>query len=364
MTINKSNPETKEMIKYIIKKSLYGIVVLVMVVFIISSIIYLSPVDGAVETQGQMTTQEMIDAKRKELGLDQPFLIQVGRYLKDILPFGIIKTGSIEETKYQPTKVFPIGSSNYFSIKKPYLRESYQTKERVNIILSKAIPQTMILALSAILLATFFGIILGIIAALKKNSWLDSTAVVGSVMGYSLPSYVSAMFLALIFGYYLADWTNLNVQGSLIDVDDFGDEKIFWKNLLLPTLALGIRPVAIITQLTRSAMLDVLSQDFIRTAKAKGLSKFRIVIKHALRNALNPVVTAISGWFAALLAGAFFVENVFSYNGLGKITVDALLSRDTPVVMGSILFTAVLFVVINILVDVLYAFLDPRVRLA
>ena len=352
------------MIKYILKKSLYGIVVLVFVVLIMTSIIYLSPVDPAAETQGQMTNQEMVDAKRKELGLDQPFHIQVGRYLKDILPFGIIKSGSIADAKYESTPIIPLGNENYFSIKKPYLRTSFQNQEKVSVILSRAIPQTMVLALSAILLATFFGLILGVIAAIKKNSWLDSTAVVGSVMGYSLPSYVSAMFLALIFGYYLADWTNLNVQGSLIGVDDFGDEKVFWKNLILPTIALGIRPVAIITQLTRSAMLDVLSQDYIRTAKAKGLSKLKIIFKHGLRNALNPVVTAISGWFAALLAGAFFVENVFSYNGLGKITVDALLSRDTPVVMGSILFTAVLFVVINILVDVMYAFLDPRVRLA
>ena len=299
------------MIKYILKKSSYGIVVLGLVVLIISSIIYLSPVDSATSTMGQMTTEEMMDVKRKELGLDQPFHIQVFRYFKDILPFGIVQSGSVEESKYDHTKIFSFGNDNHFVFKIPYLKRSFQTNEKVHVILAKAIPQTFILALSAILLATFFGIILGIIAALSKNSWLDNTAVVGSVMGYSLPSYVSAMFLALIFGFYLGDWTNLNVRGSLVDVDNFGDEKIFWKNLILPTLALGIRPVAIITQLTRSAMLDVLSQDFIRTAKAKGLSKIKIVVKHALRNALNPVVTAISGWFAALLAGAFFVENVF-----------------------------------------------------
>jgi peptide/nickel transport system permease protein len=182
-------------------------------------------------------------------------------------------------------------------------------------------------------------------------------------MGYSLPSYVSAILLALVFGYYLQAWTGLNVQGSLFGIDDFGDEKIFWKNLILPALALGIRPIGIITQLTRSSMLDVLSQDYIRTAKAKGLSKTKVIFKHGLRNALNPVVTAVSGWFAALLAGAFFVENVFSYNGLGKITVDALLTRDIPVVLGAILFTAFLFVIINLLVDILYTFLDPRVKL-
>jgi len=182
------------------------------------------------------------------------------------------------------------------------------------------------------------------------------------VAGISLPSYVSAMILALVFGYYFSDYTGLEVRGSIYDLDDFGDEAYFWKNLILPAIALGIRPIAIVTQLTRSAMLEVLSQDYIRTAKAKGLSYYKVIFKHALRNALNPVLTALSGWFAALLAGAFFVENVFDFNGLGQVTVNALLSYDIPVVLGAVLFTSVLFVVINILVDLLYAVLDPRVK--
>ncbi len=137
-----------------------------------------------------------------------------------------------------------------------------------------------------------------------------------------------------------------------------------WKNLILPMLTLGLRPLAIIVQLTRSAMLDVLSQDYIRTARAKGLSNNTVIYRHALRNALNPVITAVSGWFASLLAGSFFVEYIFGYNGLGKATVDALEMSDFPVVMGSILFVAFIFVIINILVDIGYAFLDPRVKLA
>ena len=150
----------------------------------------------------------------------------------------------------------------------------------------------------------------------------------------------------------------------IILLNDYGEKTIFWKNLILPAIALGIRPIAIITQLTRSAMLDVLSQDYIRTAKAKGLTRYRIISKHALRNALNPVLTAVSGWFAALLAGAFFVENVFDYDGLGQLTVNALLSYDIPLVLGAVLLTASIFVVINILVDVLYAILDPRIKVA
>jgi len=352
------------MIKYILRKSMYGILVLFLVVLTISSIIYLSPVDPTQLTQGQRTDAQTIENLQKEFGLDQPLHVQLGLYIKDISPIDFLKNNEETKEKYSFIPLIPVGGGNYFSIKKPYLRTSYQTGERVSVLLGKAIPQTMILALAAILLACLIGIFLGVIAALKKNTWVDNTAVVTSVMGYSLPSYVSAILLALIFGYYLQSWTGLNVQGSLFGMDDFGDEKVFWKNLILPAIALGIRPIGIITQLTRSSMLDVLSQDYIRTAKAKGLAKSKVIFKHALRNALNPVVTAVSGWFAALLAGAFFVENVFSYNGLGKVTVDALLSRDTPVVMGSILFTAVLFVMINILVDVIYAFLDPRVRLA
>ena len=172
------------------------------------------------------------------------------------------------------------------------------------------------------------------------------------------------MMLALVFGYWLSDWTGLNIQGSLFELNDFGDEQTVWKNLILPAVALGIRPVALITQLTRSTMLDILTMDYIRTAKAKGLGKWAVVLKHALRNALNPVTTAISGWFAGLLAGAFFVESVFTYNGLGQATVTALLNFDIPVVLGCVLFTALVFVMMNILVDVLYAVLDPRIRLS
>jgi peptide/nickel transport system permease protein len=154
------------------------------------------------------------------------------------------------------------------------------------------------------------------------------------------------------------------MSGSLYDYDPFQGEVLVLKNLILPMLTLGLRPLAIIMQLTRSEMLDVLQKDFIRTAKAKGLSQYQIIIKHALRNALNPVVTAISGWFASLLAGSFFVEYIFGFNGLGKATVDALEYADLPVIMGSILFIALVFIIINIISDLLYALLDPRVKLS
>ena len=154
------------------------------------------------------------------------------------------------------------------------------------------------------------------------------------------------------------------MSGSLYSYDPFKGEVLTLKNLILPMITLGLRPLAIIVQLTRSAMLDVLAQDYIRTARAKGLSRNSIIYKHALRNAMNPVITAISSWFASLLAGSFFVEYVFGYNGLGRATVKALEMSDFPVVMGAIIFIAFVFIVINILVDVLYSFADPRVKLA
>ncbi len=153
--------------------------------------------------------------------------------------------------------------------------------------------------------------------------------------------------------------------GSMFTVDDFGRGKYFdLKNLILPALTLGIRPLAIIIELTRSSMLEVLSQDYIRTAKAKGLAQNRIIWRHAMKNALNPVITATSGWFASLLAGAVFVEYVFDWKGLGVVIVTALEKYDFPVIMGSVLFISVILILINIFIDILYGLLDPRVRIA
>ncbi len=220
------------------------------------------------------------------------------------------------------------------------------------------------LAFAAMLFATIIGILLGMLAAVKQNTWIDTTAVFTSVIGISAPSFFMAIVIAYLFGIVLHSFTGLNLTGSWFDIDETTGERYFTlQNLILPAITLGIRPLAIITQLTRSSMLDVLNQDYIRTAYAKGLGKTTVVFKHALRNALNPVITAITGWFAELLAGAFFVEYIFGWKGIGKVTVDALDKLDYPVVMGSVLFSATFFIVINILADVLYGVVDPRVRL-
>jgi len=351
---------------YLARRVGYGSLVLVLVVVVISSIIYLAPVDPVRMTLGQSFDPETLEQKTKEYGLDQPLSVQLVKYLRDLSPISTYEHTPENQEKYNYTKLFSIGEKALV-VKPPYMRESFQNKRPVFELLKERVPRTAILAFTSMAIAIFIGIFLGVLAALKQHSWFDNAAIIISVLGYSLPSYVTGIIIAIIFGYYLGDYTGLNLQGPLVDISDdldtFGEEVYVWKNLILPAIALGIRPVALITQLTRSTMLEVLNEDYIRTAKAKGLSFYSVVFKHGLRNALNPVVTAASGWFAALLAGTFFIENVFNYNGLGLLTVKALMEFDIPVVLGCVLFAAIVFVIINILIDILYAYLDPRVSI-
>lgn len=351
------------MLLYLLRRLAYGLLVLVLVVATITSIVFLAPVDPAQLTFGQRSDVSTVQAKTAELGLDQPLYVQLGRYLGDLSPVSVLAATRENERKYRFVRLLPLSAGNYLVLKKPYLRESYQTGRPVAEILADAIPVTALLAIVALLLATILGIGFGVIAALRPHTGWDHFISVISVFGYSLPTYVAAMLLVLVFGYALGDWTGLNIQGSLYVLDDFGDWRFQGRNLILPALALGLRPVALITQLTRSAMLEVLAQDYVRTARAKGLPARRVILRHALRNALNPIVSAISGWFAALLTGAFFVENVFNYKGLGDATVNALLNFDIPVVLGCVLFTSATFVIINLIADLLYAWLDPRIRI-
>jgi peptide/nickel transport system permease protein len=309
---------------------------------------------------GQTGDKKTMDNIRKDLYLDQPKWKQFVLYLNDVSPVCVHSKADIEKKQL---KGFFIGGDTKVGLKVPYLRRSYQTKKDVAQVLIEALPGTLLLALAAMIFATVIGILLGVLAAVKKGTWLDTSAVFASIAGISAPSFFMAIIIAYLFGVVLHPYTGLNLTGSWFDIDEVTGEKYLTiKNLILPAFTLGIRPLAIITQLTRSAMLDVLSQDYIRTAHAKGLSKTKVVFKHGLRNALNPVITAITGWFAELLAGAFFVEYIFGWKGLGKITVDALEKLDYPVVMGSVLISACIFIVINMLADVLYGVVDPRVR--
>ena len=306
---------------------------------------------------GDAATQANI---RKELYLDQPKWKQFLYYVNDVSP---ISFHSSEEIKEKKLKGIFLGKKTKAGIKVPYLRKSYQTKKEVGSVLTEALPGTLILAFAAMLIAVVIGIPLGVVAAVKKGTWMDTSSVFASIVGISAPSFFMGIIIAYVFGFVLSDWTGLRINGNWFDVDEItGERKWTLHNLILPAFTLGIRPLAIITQLTRSAMLDVLSQDYIRTAYAKGLDKMKVIWKHALRNALNPVITAVTGWFAELLAGAFFVEYIFGWKGIGKVTVDALEKLDFPVVMGSVLVSATFFIVINILADILYGVVDPRVR--
>jgi ABC-type dipeptide/oligopeptide/nickel transport system permease component len=346
-------------LKFIVKKILYGLLVLIGVVVLVFVLFqgFGDPARLVMGQTGDAATEANI---RKELYLDQPKWKQFIFYLNDVSPIAI---HSKEEIQKKELKGFFIGGETKLAFKLPYLRKSYQTKKSVSAILMEALPGTLLLALAAMFIAMIIGIPLGVVAAVKQNTWMDTTAVFSSIIGISAPSFFMGIIIAYIFGFVWSDYTGLHLTGSWFDIDENGIKRLTLQNLVLPAITLGIRPLAIITQLTRSAMLDVLDQDYIRTAYAKGLSKHTVVWKHALRNALNPVVTAITGWFAELLAGAFFIEYIFGWKGIGKVTVDALEKLDFPVMMGSVLITATFFILVNILADILYGIIDPRVTI-
>lgn len=350
-------------IRYLFRKLFYGLAVLWGVVTLVFLLFNVLPDDPARLTLGQRSDLASIKNVQKELNLDKPIGIRYLLYLNDLSPISVNQTGKDNITKYAPYLNMSIGNSKTLFIKKPYLGRSYQSKRLVWDVLSDALPGTILLAFAAITFATIFGIALGVLAALKKGTWLDTSAILASVVGISAPSFFAGLLIAYIFGYVFCNITGLSMVGSLWEYDTFGGRYLSIKNLILPALTLGIRPLAIITQLTRSSLLDVLSQDYIRTAYAKGLKKYQVIWRHALPNALNPVVTAISGWLAELLAGSFFVEFIFSWKGIGKLTVDSLDKFDFPVVMGAILITASIFVLVNMLTDLLYTKIDPRVKL-
>lgn len=347
------------MLRYLTKRFFYGLAVMlgvmVAVFFLFQGLG--DPTRMTIGQRADAATQENI---RRELYLDQPKWKQFVFYLDDVSPIGI---HSRSEIARKQLRGWFAGGEVQIGLKWPYLRRSYQTRKDVWAVLMEALPRTILLAFAAIVIATLIGIPLGVLAAVRKGTWMDSSAIFTSVLGISAPSFFMGIVLAYVFGFVLSRYTGLHMTGSLFDTDPFEGRQLCLAHLVLPAITLGIRPLAIITQLTRSSMLDVLNQDYIRTAYAKGLRPRRIIWKHALRNALNPVITAITGWFAELLAGAFFVEYIFGWNGIGKITVDALEKLDFPIVMGSVLVSSFFFIAVNMLADVLYGVIDPRVRL-
>lgn len=358
------------MIRYFVNKLFYALITLLGVVTVIFFLFTILPGDPAKMMLGQNQSAEQVEAVKKKYGFDKPIGTQFLYYLNDLSPISFHSNNPEDYTylsagKYNAAKLFTIGNTTTV-VKTPYLRESFTKQgKKVTDVIGETIPNTFVLAVSAIIIAIILGIIFGIISALYRDTWIDKTIQILSTFGMSVPSFFSAILFAWLFGFVLHKYTNLEMTGSLYELDDFGEKiTIKWKNLILPAIVLGIRPLAVVIQLMRNSLLDVMSQDYIRTARAKGLSEFKVIKNHAVKNALNPVVTAISGWFASMLAGAVFVEYIFGWNGLGKEIVNALNTLDLPVIMGSVLVIAIVFITINILVDLVYARLDPRVKLS
>jgi peptide/nickel transport system permease protein len=351
------------MFSFLLKKIFHSFLVLIGVLVIVFFLFFVVlPADPARLSMGQRTDVKAIENIRKELYLDKPVYKQFLLYVNDLSPISINDKGDEAKEKYHYTSLFSISDNKNLVVKPPYLRRSYQSKKEVWAILLDAFPGTLLLATLSILIASILGIFWGIIAALKKGTWLDSSILFTSILGISAPSFFAGILIAYFFGFLLHNYTHLSIVSPLWDYTPFEGKHLVLKSMVLPIITLSIRPLAIIVQITRSSMLDVLNQDYIRTAYAKGLSKKAVLYKHALRNALNPIITSISGWFAELLAGSFFIEYIFGWKGIGKITVEALNKFDFPIVMGSVLFTACIFIIINMLVDIIYSIVDPRIQ--
>ena len=357
------------MIPYIANKILNLFVTLLGVVTLVFFLLNILPGDPARMMLGQNDDLEQLNIIKKKYAFDKPLSKQYILYLNDLslVSFHSNNTNSytfFEKTKYKGFKILQFNSYSV-CLKQPFLRTSFVNQgKNVSEIIYQTLPNTIVLATSSIIIAVIFGFILAIISVLYKDSLVDISIQFVSTIGMSLPSFFSAILFAWIFGFILRDYTGLEMTGSLYELDDYGEKyNLKLKNLILPSLVLGIRPISVISQLLRNELVKVLGLDYIRTARAKGLSSYKIIKNHALKNSLNPVITSISGWFASLLAGAVFVEYIFGWNGIGKEIVNALNELDIPVIMGCVITIAFIFIIINSIVDIIYVKLDPRIKI-
>ena len=315
--------------RFILKRLFQGLGVLLGTLTLVFFIFSFVP-DPARELAGQTEREEVVQAFRHKHGLDLPIH---SRYISFLSHAVMGDLGS-----------------------------SYITDRPVMESIKDALPATLILASVAMFFATLFGISIGLSLALFPTSKIGDLVLSICALGMSAPSFVVAILVAWLFGYVLHSYTHLPMTGGMIIVDPFEGPRLAWAHLILPAFTLGIRPLAVIIQLSRNSALEVLAQPYIRTARAKGISPLRILFRHVLRNSLNPVITATSGWFASMLAGAVFVEFVFGWKGMGLLMFNALERGDLPIVMGCTLVIATIFVLVNVVVDLLYGILDPRVE--
>lgn len=413
------------MIAFVLRKIGYGLLVLWGVVSLVFFLFNLAPGDPVRNLVGENASEEVVANMRRKFDLDLSVAHRYVLYLNDLSPLAIHSNDVasrvyFNSTEYSGFRMGLGGEGRAIYLKTPYLKRSFLTDKSVSSILAEVLPGTVVLAVVSIGLALIAGLLLGIAAALRKDGFYDRMILFISALGMAGPSFFVAilvawlgavvwreqinvsygaifilsttiiaailfqktkraifwlmplsvliLFFANVFPMRIVAMTlpgtGLNMTGSLYSVDVWEGEFLDFRNLILPVVTLMIRPLSVIVQLTRSSLLDVMQQDYIRTARAKGLSEWEVIFRHALRNALNPVITAVSGWFASLLAGAIFVEFVFGWKGLGQQMFTAIENQDMPVVMGGVIVISAAFVLINILVDLLYAWIDPRVRLS
>lgn len=305
------------MIRFVIKRIFALIPVLLGVSFIIFSLLYFTPGDPAEYMLGTDATPENIAALRSELGLDKPFFVQYFDYIKNIVLHGDFGT-------------------------------SYTTKQSVTVELLQRLPATVTLAVLSVAFATLIGVAAGVIAAVKQYSIFDKLATIFALTGVSMPNFWTGLMLIILFA----------VRWKVLPPSGFSTP---W-HWILPSLTVGMASSATIMRQARSAMLEVIRQDYITTARAKGQTEFVIVIRHALRNALIPIITVVGISFGGMLGGAILAESIYSVPGIGKLMVDALSVKNYPMVQGGVLFIALAFSIVNLMVDILYAFVDPRIR--
>jgi len=306
------------MFSYVVRKLLYAIPVIWGVVTIVFILMAIVPGDPVRLMMGQRGDPETLARIRADLGLDLPIHKQYVRFLKDLT--------------------------------RGDLGVSYRNNEKVVDALMTRFGATLKLAFWAMILASILGILAGIISAVKQYSIFDYSAMFIAISGISAPVFWVGLLLLLIFAYTL----HLIPGVGYVPGD--------WRYFVLPVITLGVRPAALIARLTRSCMLEVMTQDYIRTARAKGLHERAVVMRHALKNALIPVVTIVGTEVADLLSGAVLTETIFAWPGVGRLAVEALVARDFPMIRGTVIFMAVIFLVANLIVDISYGFIDPRIR--
>ncbi len=307
--------------KYVLKRITMLVPVVLGISLVVFSIMSLTPGDPAQLILGESASAEALEAKREELGLNDPFVVQYARYV--------------------------------FSAVQGDFGRSYTTNVPVTQEIMSRFPNTLVLTICAVVLAIMIAIPVGVFTAVRQYSLWDSGIMIVTLIGVSMPNFWLGLMLILLFALNL-NWLPAVGQPSW-SINGI-------KALILPTLSLGSGAAAIITRMTRSTMLDVIRQDYVRTARAKGVAEFNVIYRHALKNALIPVITVIGIQFGGLLGGAILTETVFSWPGVGRLLVEAIRQKDTPRVMGVVIFLAVAFSIVNLIVDILYAYVDPRIK--